>query len=458
MAELPENRRFEILIDVLCCVMAADGKASASEKQHIAALMDEAGSQWTTDELGKRISRFVSRVRTMGFPDVLHWTCDDARLLLNTDQGKFLEDHLRIAEAAPEIRPSERKVIDQICESLVPPAIGESSGVDHEQLAQPAQSQQGDLRPARLSPTHKWVRTGVLFLCCVAGTVPSILEFCERPGRLDDSLFGLFGFGVLGLLAGIVVAFLLIMFVELLLGLIIPAISAFYSADSRRGKFSAGRRVAKAAFVGSLPLVLPAVALVVRQQEQHDLLETVAFLPPLGILGLAIAWIMTTETLEMTVLERLDLVRMVMRDDDGNRLPTTESYLTTDRGLAWTCDSRPMDKNQRYRVRGRWSWTSAAMKFVVTSAHPIESTKILDAVPSRPILMISNAKAMRSLTWTKFVILGLAFATTVLVAAFCMTQGCRSEVAWLFVWYFPCFAVLVAPLQLLDVSRQLLSE
>jgi hypothetical protein len=109
MTELPEDRRFEILLDVLCCVMTADGKASGSEKQQVAALMEEAGCQWTTDELGERISRFVSRVRTMGFPDVLHWTCDDARLLFNTGQGKFLEDHLRIAEAAPEIRPSERK-------------------------------------------------------------------------------------------------------------------------------------------------------------------------------------------------------------------------------------------------------------------------------------------------------------------------------------------------------------
>ncbi len=100
MAELPEDRRFEILLDVLCCVMTADGKVSAFEKQNVAALMDEAGCQWTTDELGKRISRFLSRVRTMGFPDVLHWTCDDARLLFNTDQSKFLEDHLRIAEVA----------------------------------------------------------------------------------------------------------------------------------------------------------------------------------------------------------------------------------------------------------------------------------------------------------------------------------------------------------------------
>ncbi|MGZ0169762.1 MAG: hypothetical protein ACKVHE_09410 [Planctomycetales bacterium] len=311
MTELPEDRRFEILLDVLCCVMTADGKASGSEKQQVAALMEEAGCQWTTDELGERISRFVSRVRTMGFPDVLHWTCDDARLLFNTGQGKFLEDHLRIAEAAPEIRPSERKVIDQICESLVPPAIGESSGVDHEQLAQPAQSQQGDLRPARLSPTHKWIRTGVLFLSCVAGTVPSVLRFCEIPGRLDVSLFGLFAFGVVGVLAGIVVAFILIMFVELLLGLIIPAISAFYSADSRRGKYSAGWRVAKAAFVGSLPFVLAAAATIVCQERQYPLVETAVCAALLAAIGLPIGLVMTTETLEMTVLERFDLVRNV---------------------------------------------------------------------------------------------------------------------------------------------------
>lgn len=260
------------------------------------------------------------------------------------------------------------------------------------------------------------------------------------------------------MLAGIVVAFILIMFIEQLLGLIIPAISVFYSADSRRGKYSAGWRVLKAAFAASLPLVLPAVVLFVRQQEKHDLLETVLFLPALGIVGLAIAWIMRTETLEMTVLDQFDIVRMVMRDDDGNRLPTTESYLITDRGLAWTSDSRPMAKNQRYRVRGRWSWTSAAMKFVVTSARPIESAKILDAVPARPILMISATKAKRSLTRTRFVIPGLAFATTVLAAVFCMTRGCRSEVVWLFVWYFPCFALLAAPLGPMDVSRQLLAE
>jgi hypothetical protein len=154
-------------------------------------------------------------------------------------------------------------------------------------------------------------------------------------------------------------------------------------------------------------------------------------------------------------------------------MPTIECYLITDRGLAWTDRDRSIDKNQRYRVRGRWSWTPAAMKFVVQSARPIESTKILDAVPSRPILMISDATAKRSLTRTRFVILGLAFATTVLVAVFCLTQGCRSEVAWLFVWFFPCFAVLVVPIRntwcrfipfvhvpmvSIDLPRQLLSE
>lgn len=177
MTELPEKRRFEILLDALCCVMTADGKASAVEKQQVAALMDEAGCQWTTDEVGKRISRFVSRIRTMGFPDVLHWTCDDARLLCNTDEGKFLEGYLNAADAAPEIRPSERKVIDQICESLVPSAIGESSDVGHKQLAQPAQTQQGDLRPARLSPTHKWIRTGVFFFV-----------LCRRDSTLNSAI------------------------------------------------------------------------------------------------------------------------------------------------------------------------------------------------------------------------------------------------------------------------------
>jgi hypothetical protein len=98
------------------------------------------------------------------------------------------------------------------------------------------------------------------------------------------------------------------------------------------------------------------------------------------------------------------------------------------------------------------------MKFVVTSARPIESTEIVGDVPARPILMVSAAKAKQSLTRTRLVLLGLAFAATVLVAAFFMTQGRRSEVAWLFVCYFPCFACLAVPLGPVDVSRQLLSE
>lgn len=58
---------FNVVFDVLCCLMVADGRASSSEKKRIHELMTKVRSPWSDSEIHDRIAAFIDRVQKDGY-------------------------------------------------------------------------------------------------------------------------------------------------------------------------------------------------------------------------------------------------------------------------------------------------------------------------------------------------------------------------------------------------------
>lgn len=59
------------LFDILCCIMVADGRVSASEKTSIRDVMSKVNSGWSDDECDSRISAFIGDIQTHGYQTML---------------------------------------------------------------------------------------------------------------------------------------------------------------------------------------------------------------------------------------------------------------------------------------------------------------------------------------------------------------------------------------------------
>ena len=61
------NYLFDVLLEVLCCLMVADGRASSSEKNRIRELMAKVRSPWTDSEVDDHMAAFINRVQRDGY-------------------------------------------------------------------------------------------------------------------------------------------------------------------------------------------------------------------------------------------------------------------------------------------------------------------------------------------------------------------------------------------------------
>lgn len=69
--DLAPDEVFASLFDILCCVMACDGRVSVAEKQTIAQIMQKVGATWSSDFVETRIESYLNRVRELGYQQVL---------------------------------------------------------------------------------------------------------------------------------------------------------------------------------------------------------------------------------------------------------------------------------------------------------------------------------------------------------------------------------------------------
>lgn len=111
---MTKERQEEIVFDVFCCVMVADGKASRDEKVCLVKLMDEYGCTWSTEEIGQRVSDFVSRVRADGFHKVLDKVCRNAERLNDDRAGQLVEKCHQLARTDYDYTEREWDTVQKI--------------------------------------------------------------------------------------------------------------------------------------------------------------------------------------------------------------------------------------------------------------------------------------------------------------------------------------------------------
>ena len=106
---------YELLLDVLCCVMAADGVASKVEQTRVLEVMSKVQSSWSQAAVTQLMRRYVDRVKKVGYQPVLKATLAGVRRFKKTGKGDFVLKIIGyIASADEDINEREQEVCDRI--------------------------------------------------------------------------------------------------------------------------------------------------------------------------------------------------------------------------------------------------------------------------------------------------------------------------------------------------------
>jgi uncharacterized tellurite resistance protein B-like protein len=107
---------FPILLDVLCCLMVADGRASRSEKRCIHDLMIELHSPWNDSEIDDRIAQFIAWVQTDGYRKALAVSLKDVEVFKQVGRQDVLLKCLDSVAKADE-KMTDREL--QLCQRIM---------------------------------------------------------------------------------------------------------------------------------------------------------------------------------------------------------------------------------------------------------------------------------------------------------------------------------------------------
>ena len=95
-AEASERRKvrqqelFSIVLDALCCVMFADGTASASERKKVQELMRRIRAPWDEAEVDSRVRQFCERGKSVGFGAMVDEICSRVATIKSPKQKDAL--------------------------------------------------------------------------------------------------------------------------------------------------------------------------------------------------------------------------------------------------------------------------------------------------------------------------------------------------------------------------------
>ena len=113
-AHISDNA-FDVLIEVLCCVMVADGRASTSEKKCIRDLMAAVRASWTDCKVEAHITVFIGRVQKDGYRRTLASALKAVEVFKHTDKQSVLIQCLDAVVAADE-QLDDREI--QLCQRI----------------------------------------------------------------------------------------------------------------------------------------------------------------------------------------------------------------------------------------------------------------------------------------------------------------------------------------------------
>jgi hypothetical protein len=109
----------EVLLNVLCCVMASDGRASTSERERIKQLMGKVQAPWSDEVIERRINEFIQRIRDVGSRVVFQDTLSSVEIFKRVGREKVLIRCIdEVADAAQGVGEQEQAMCRQIKQLL----------------------------------------------------------------------------------------------------------------------------------------------------------------------------------------------------------------------------------------------------------------------------------------------------------------------------------------------------
>jgi uncharacterized tellurite resistance protein B-like protein len=362
MAKLPNLRRHEILFEAFCCVMVADGKASASEKKRVVQLMTDAGCPWTSEETYSRISQFVSRVRTEGIRSVLNRTCDEVKLLSGTDTSSVLQDCLKVAGSDSLKHANETNTIQRIRRALEQPTS-----------------------PHEVSSGYKWARLLIPLISSYAGLhfALHVLHVRHIYWRADKLLIVVGG--LLGCLVGAIAGAFLIHWD--VYGEIILFRLGVRQAQTKIHKQRVHRRLVRRISPSLFPWLLGGASFTLAYLGmQWPLLEScvcgfVLFFVCFSV-ELVFSERVVTDVFELVVLKRFESTRKERVHESNRFVVRHGSEYITDAGfICWTDhDTMMMKAGARYLASGRSKWTATGFQCNAEILNVLEENVDCDGI------------------------------------------------------------------------------
>jgi len=111
--------RFQVILDTLCLVMTADGRASRSERKRIQELMERMQAPWSSDDINSKIDEFLIGLDSAKFKKSLNAVCQKVPNLLKPHDCEVLLKCIgSVAAADGKVHDLEVKVKDRIVSAL----------------------------------------------------------------------------------------------------------------------------------------------------------------------------------------------------------------------------------------------------------------------------------------------------------------------------------------------------
>jgi uncharacterized tellurite resistance protein B-like protein len=109
------DRLFRVLLEILCCLMVADGRASSSEKKRIRELMTKVRSPWTDAEVDEHMAAFIDRVKTDGYRKTLAVALKDVEVFKHMGKQEVLLGCLdAVAKADDKVTDRELQLCQRV--------------------------------------------------------------------------------------------------------------------------------------------------------------------------------------------------------------------------------------------------------------------------------------------------------------------------------------------------------
>lgn len=110
---------YEIAFDVMCCIMAADGRASDSEKTLIREIMRKLDSGWSDSECEDRLTSFIGEIRNHGYAAIVKRAMSQIPKYKQAGRIPVLLKCIdMVASADGRLSQRERDLCDRIRKSL----------------------------------------------------------------------------------------------------------------------------------------------------------------------------------------------------------------------------------------------------------------------------------------------------------------------------------------------------